>query len=351
MSALLEKLEQDAFRKEIPFSGQFELITACNFHCRMCYLCEEGIDYRSKKSVLPASFWLNIARQAKESGMMVLGITGGETLLYPELKPLLVELTQMGFLISLNTNGSLFNEEWIQWFQKHPVTKINIPLYGASDETYQKLCHSPSGTFQKVLNNIDRLLESGQNVFLTTVDVPEIQQDIPEMEQIASCRGLTLHHSNYIYPNACNNICRISPEEVATKEYESILSHHKQDEVLNILLNREHLPVTQRNYPICDGGKSSFAVTVDGKLVPCVMMRSISIDLETHAFLHAWDECKQRMKETLVPDNCMTCQYAGNLCRGCKAAIQKEITNTGSVNYLCDIANALHQQIHEKDKK
>ena len=41
-----------------------------------------------------------------------------------------------GFLISINSNGSLIDEGVIEQLKERPPIRINITLYGASNATY-----------------------------------------------------------------------------------------------------------------------------------------------------------------------------------------------------------------------
>lgn len=87
---------------------------------------------------------------------IILLLTGGEPLLFPEFKELYKELQNMGMILTINSNGTLINEEWADFFAKHKPRRINITLYGADDQAYGKLCHYPAG-FQKTVNAIRML--------------------------------------------------------------------------------------------------------------------------------------------------------------------------------------------------
>ena len=116
-----------ASRLSIPLSGTFELSPVCNFSCRMCYVRKTQKEVNaSERRMLTKGDWISIAEQAKEQGMLYLLLTGGEPLLWPDFWELYEELVQMGFLVSINTNGSLIDEEAVKHFQKYPPNRINI---------------------------------------------------------------------------------------------------------------------------------------------------------------------------------------------------------------------------------
>ena len=70
----------------------------------------------------------------------IFALTGGEPFLWPDFWKLYDALIHMGFLVSINTNGSLIDDEAIRKLQELPPTRVNITLYGASDATYERLC-------------------------------------------------------------------------------------------------------------------------------------------------------------------------------------------------------------------
>ena len=115
--SFLTGLAGKAEKEHIPMSGQFELTPVCNLKCHMCYVHKPEEDSSNAGKLLPASFWIETAKQMKESGTLVLSLTGGETLLYPEIDSLMAELTQMGFIIYFNTNGTLIDEKSVRWFK------------------------------------------------------------------------------------------------------------------------------------------------------------------------------------------------------------------------------------------
>ena len=138
---LTDFLYAKATRMKVPLSGTFELSPVCNFSCRMCYVRKTAKEVReSPRGILTLDDWRRIAREARDAGMLYLLLTGGEPLLWPDFWPLYDELVDMGFLVSINTNGSLIDSDAVARFLRRPPLKLNITLYGASDETYRSLC-------------------------------------------------------------------------------------------------------------------------------------------------------------------------------------------------------------------
>ena len=89
--------------------------------------------------------WLEIARQFSGGGTLFLLLTGGEPFMYPGIEQLYQEMRKLGLVISFNSNGTLIDEKIADFLAKDPPRRINITLYGASDETYAELCGNPTG--------------------------------------------------------------------------------------------------------------------------------------------------------------------------------------------------------------
>ena len=68
--------------RKVPLNGTFELSPECNFACRMCYVrktCREILAH--DRPMVTLEQWLEIARQAREQGLLYLLLTGGEPFL------------------------------------------------------------------------------------------------------------------------------------------------------------------------------------------------------------------------------------------------------------------------------
>ena len=114
MHKFSDYLFQKASINKIPLSGTFELSPVCNFSCKMCYVRKTSDQIKKEgKCLRDWTEWLELAKQCREAGMLYLLITGGEPFIYPHFKELYGALHSMGFLISINTNGTMIDEETV----------------------------------------------------------------------------------------------------------------------------------------------------------------------------------------------------------------------------------------------
>lgn len=142
-------IEQQMFtmatEKKVPLYGVLELLPLCNLNCDMCYVRMSREEMEQVGRLRTMEEWTKTAEDMIKAGTLFVLLTGGEPLLYPHFRELYQKLRELGMIITINTNGTLINEAWADFFAENKPRRINITLYGASNETYERLCHYPGG--------------------------------------------------------------------------------------------------------------------------------------------------------------------------------------------------------------
>ena len=146
-----------AREKYVPVSATFELTPLCNLDCKMCYV-HLNREQLNGASLLTTEQWKDLMRQSVEAGVMFASLTGGECLTYPGFKELYLYLFSMGIQVSILSNGILMNDDIIELFKKYPPARIQITLYGASEDGYENV--TGHRVFNKVISNINKLREA-----------------------------------------------------------------------------------------------------------------------------------------------------------------------------------------------
>lgn len=199
MDSMEKRLIQKAYIKQAPINGSLELLPLCNMNCDMCYVRLSKAEMEQKGRLRTKEEWISLARQMKDAGTLFLLLTGGEPLLFPEFKELYKELQNMGMILTINSNGTLINEEWADFFAKHKPRRINITLYGADDQAYGKLCHYPAG-FQKTVNAIRMLRDREIDVKINGSITSKNEEDIKKILDIAKQYDAAVNLDTYMYP-------------------------------------------------------------------------------------------------------------------------------------------------------
>lgn len=63
--------------------------------------------------------WTKTAEDMMKAGTLFVLLTGGEPLLYPHFRELYQKLRELGMIITINTNGTLINEAWADFFAEN----------------------------------------------------------------------------------------------------------------------------------------------------------------------------------------------------------------------------------------
>ena len=105
-------------RNGMPISGNFELTARCNFNCPMCYvhMTEEQVNASGRE--LTAAQWLDIAKAARDRGMIFALLTGGEPLVRKDFFEIYKGMKELGLVISINSNGSMLRGEILERMKK-----------------------------------------------------------------------------------------------------------------------------------------------------------------------------------------------------------------------------------------
>lgn len=362
--SLSSYLDGKAIRKKVPLSGTFELSPVCNFSCKMCYVRKTQQEVlNSPRKILTLHDWLTIAREAREAGMLYLLLTGGEPLLWPDFWTLYEQLVDMGFLVSINTNGSLIDEAAIARFKKRPPQKINITLYGANNATYKRLCGA-DGVFDSVDSAIRNLIANRITVKLNCSLTPENAPDLEWIVHYAKERGVRLQLATYMFPPVRRNPDKIGENERFTPEDSSRyllryfqLSRDKaaMKGYLQGIANGYAEPpgldegcVDPTDGKIrCHAGRSSFWITWDGWMTPCGLMPQPRVDLAEQSFPDAWAKLTDLAAAIRLSGICEKCP-SRDICHPCAAIAYAETGQfSGIPTYRCHAVQHMCKLAHD----
>lgn len=335
-------LYQKAAQKAIPLGGNFELTPRCSMNCKMCYIkmTEKEMALAGKERTLDE--WLKIADEAKAAGMLFLLLTGGEPLLYPDFWALYDGLKKLGLLISINTNAVLFDDEVIAKFAKNPPYKLNVTLYGSSNETYQRLCGCKDG-YTKATRAIEKMKKAGLFVKINGSITPDNEEDINDCFDFAKSMCAPCSLGCYMFPpirRDNKSSARFEPEQAGKNQAKiDKLRYEKEDynkqiekiKAVNQGFCAEDIPFSFR----CRAGVSSFWITWKGEMSACGMMDDFFLDPIKEGFLSCWQKINERTKNLHALEGCRGCKNR-EICKVCPAIARAETNDiNGKPEYLC----------------
>ena len=340
----------------LPIAGNFELTARCNFNCPMCYVHMTDEQVAASGRELTASQWLDIARAAKDKGMVFVLLTGGEPLVRKDFFEIYDGMRNMGLLVSINTNGSMLQGSILEKFLQNPPFRFNISLYGGSNETYARMCGRLA--YDQVKENIRRLRQAGVEVSLNLSITPYNKDDLERIYADAVELDVNVKASSYMYPSVrvnggqygCGN--RLSCEESAAYSVQWDLLRFSQEEfaaraenMLNLVnLEQEGCPVEEGEGVRCRAGSSSFWMTWDGKMMPCGMLTTPVVYPLEVGFDAAWDTIREETAKIKTPAKCVACDHR-DICGACAAVYYTETGRFDAVpDYVCQRAKEIVRQ-------
>ena len=339
-------------RLGLPIGGTFELTARCNFDCPMCYvhLKQEDIDAQGRE--LTATQWIELARQARDAGTVFLLLTGGEPFVRKDFFEIYHAMKEMGMMISINSNGSMLRGEILEKLLADPPFRINISLYGGSNETYQRMCGLPA--FDRVLENIAALKNAGVDVRLNVSITPYNRGDLEAICRKAEELGVHMKATGYMFPSVrvnggrygCGS--RLSPEDAARVSvqwdrlrFDPEIFAKRAEGMKDLTLVEERECAADLDEGVsCRAGSTGFWVTWDGKMRPCGMVPYPTAYPVKDGFQTAWEQIRAETKKLRMPTKCGSCPKR-SVCTVCAAMC---VTETGKFDgvpeYVCAMTDA-----------
>lgn len=191
------------------------LLSKCNLGCVYCTMGDEevkGLNANGIKTSLPLESLLAIIQKLhSQLQLETIRLTGGEPLLYPNLKEVIEGVKQMGILqIKLTTNAFLL-ERQAAGLKKAGMQSINVSLDALDENVFFSM--SRRSGVQKVLNGIKTALDVGLEVKINTVVMKGINdsQILPLLEyageQSIGIRFLEVMAMGHLYHQRKKYLC------------------------------------------------------------------------------------------------------------------------------------------------
>lgn len=321
-AAVRKYLNFKAREKNRPITGAFELTPLCNLDCRMCYVHLTGDQLRGRR-LLTTAQWQDIMQQSIDAGMMYASLTGGECLTYPGFKTLYLFLQERGVEVNILTNGVLMDAEMAAFLTDHPPARVQITLYGASEDAYERV--TGRRMFEVVWQNIRRLKNAG--IPLSIAVTPNgFMQDGEDIIRLLHGEGLPF----------VINAGLLMPREdtgrgLADANLEAYVGMTRLQMALQGRRNEEDVPPESLPDPggeaasgeaacgvSCGAGRSCFAVDWQGGLRPCNNFPCAAENVIDLGFAEAWRRVNRIATTFRCPAECQGCAWHA-VCKHCVA--------------------------------
>lgn len=326
-----------AAREFIPLEVLIELTHRCNFHCAHCYLPD-----RPAARTLPTVRLLELLEELAGMGTLFLGLSGGELFLRPDWAVIARRARQLGFHLTILTNGSLLDDAAADTLAEIDAC-VDISLYAAEREVFERVT-GRSGSFAATVAGMHRLRERGVNLKLK---VPVLQLNLGAHEaaiRLAEDLGLQWSSSPRIVTgrdqSAGPAALRVSHEELV-----ALLSAPRA----GCRLGPPESHPAVRGGPLCAAGVRYAVVGPSGEIRACTIMPGSAGNVGALSFRAIWEgsEWFRRLRRVERGDleECADCARFA-YCRRCPAqALVEDGDLLGPSREACRYADAVEKAV------
>lgn len=322
------------------YSVIFEITPKCNFNCVHCYLHDHHASGELSYDEI-----IEIIDILYEKEVLFLTFTGGDIFTRKDFLDIYLYAKKKGFIIELYTNGALINDQIISTFKKYPPLLVDISLYGSCNETYKKVT-GVSGAFDKVMHNIQALLDAGIRVSVKVPILNLYYAELPQMKAIAEKFHIPFRTGFEIFPSIDNDDSvqqfRVPLADSLRYEFEEFAQRPRtfgEDYDAEMVDLSKERPLFR-----CKLGRASCVIDYAGNMCPCMSFRHAGRRLTRDNFEEIWGSFRQYPKMKASPEyKCLSCK-AYDFCDICPAMMQFVYGDLEYINeHFCKSAKARYE--------
>lgn len=252
-----------------PLMAVFEINLTCNSKCTYCDLPLNQGRYELTREQIKTIF-----TDLYQDGLRYILLQGGEPTLRKDLPEVLRDLYEIGYDLTLITNGTRMKPELIAC-AKAVSASISISLDTLNRERYQRI--RGADQLNMVLNGIDRLHDYPHSKYITCIVSELNRDDAMEVVRFARERGFIPVVGAYHWD--IERYGKVDKElqyqkQVAAKVFEEVL----QSDLVPRGYFRRYLKdninwLNDRPLEACDAGRYSIAIDSSGNVAPCLALK------------------------------------------------------------------------------
>jgi len=308
------------------------LTDRCNMHCSYCY---DRYDRQLRRSVgkrrLSVAQWKDALAETKELGATRAIFTGGEPLLFGNLKEVATCAKQLGFKTHLLTNGTFLAASWFQ------------ELYELFDRVQIGLDPGPNGASEPAAQAAIALFEAGKRgLSLDPVLTRQTIDYYPRYRAWANERlpGVPIHPTVYVPNSSSPADLELLPSRTQLRKH--LLKASSDIHAHPTALSEHTVPKPRLH---CGAGVSTVCIAFDGSVYPCQSLQRddyLAGNILVHPISEIWEkgEVFSMLRGLTVAGikGCSSCPLRLVCGGGCRASALNTQGDIRALNTtLCDL--------------
>ncbi|WP_378956049.1 radical SAM/SPASM domain-containing protein [Pelosinus sp. sgz500959] len=286
----------------------FELTSTCNSKCLHCYAeCSPSCPPPEQ---VPHDRWLSLIDEAKQAGATSIQFIGGEPLLYPAWRELVIKAHNLNYdYIEIFTNGTLVDDDCIDFFKKYNVS-IATTLYADNAQIHDKITLQPN-SFNKTMTTINKLIDANIPLRVASIIMKDNEHEVENIMKLYEKWGMKDAYPDVVRPTGRGDDQHLQP------------LHYKKPPIKPPFYSDEYSFFDAHHHHGCLAGK--VAVTATGDVIPCIFARSqlcgniLKNSLDEILSGQSLTQCWQTTKDLI--NQCKDCEYR-YACPDCRPLAQ-----------------------------
>ncbi|MBU1864150.1 MAG: radical SAM protein [Candidatus Omnitrophica bacterium] len=332
-----KRMNDKATIKKFPLRAVFELTYRCNFNCGHCYLPS---NFRKRRKELTTDEVCVVLKSLRDIGCLYIGFTGGDPFMRNDFVDILYYAKKCGFMVIINTNGSLIDSNMIRELVLVQPHRIDITLPAMNSTTFDTITGT-TGLRDQVFAVVKNLREKRLNVGVKTCVLQANKKELQSIEDFAG--SLYLPHSLDFNVLPCLDGTK-KPYYYKARHINHLL--RLDDERGGGGSQYNWYTFDRHKFFNCGGGRHSVAITPQGKLKICINVNEPQYSILNSSFENAYEKLK-KFAMSIKPDEryqCDTCPLR-MYCSWCPALSWLEHRNFSTCSRTCRKLAQVRQKI------
>ncbi len=311
----------------LPLAAQLEITDFCNHKCIHCYNLDSNVENRPARKVSDETV-IACAQKLIDNKIFTVVITGGEPLIKKDLtKDVITRLCANNIKVSLNSNITLFDDEFIE-FLKQSKVGVLTSCPSAIPSSFGKL----TGTDNYVAfeNNLKKLVNAGirftVNMVVTKDNLNEIRSTAERLKQLG-CRsfaatpmGLNVDYPRFDLLLTTNEVQKVIADLLWAEEIlglkVDVLEALPKCLFSDKILSEKHAFLNRK----CQAGRTGIAVSCSGDVRPCAHNPTTYGNILQEDIKSVWAKMSDWRSSQYVPEDCKECTWVNRCNGGCRTS-------------------------------
>jgi radical SAM protein with 4Fe4S-binding SPASM domain len=274
-----------------------------------------------------------------EHGVLFLLMTGGEFTLHPHWPQLYRHARQCGFLVTLMTNATRVDDDFIRELAQLPPRRIETTIYGFTAATYDAVTGVP-GSHARFLSGLARIRQAGLPLDVKMLVLRSNAHEFELIRHWAADEGLAFRYDAIVNPRLDRDLVptaeRLPPEQLA-----KWLKSNPTPDLPQPAPTPLSPPPPPAHSPLftCGAGLKTLHLDSAGLAHPCMMWRWDPFDTRHGRWALDWKKHIERLRQQPAPadSRCRTCRNR-SACFTCPALSRLETGAAGMpIEYFCRV--------------